>query len=56
MTQGQLKEVLIILTVVFFLIICLDYFAVADVVIRSAALKRISNKGGESRVDNLEPK
>lgn len=47
MTQGQLKEVLIILTVVFFLIICLDYFAVADVVIRSAALKRISNKGGE---------
>src|ERR1035437_9050846 len=47
MTQGQLKEVLIILTVVFFLFICLDYFAVADVVFHSAALKRISNRGGE---------
>lgn len=47
MSQGQLKEVLIVLTVVFLLIICLDYFAVADVVWHSAALKRISNKGGE---------
>ena len=47
MTQGQLKEVLIVLTVVFFLLLCLDYFAVADVVFHSASLKRISSRGGE---------
>src|ERR1039458_114529 len=47
MSQGQLKEVLIVLTVVFFLFICLDYFAVADVIWHSAALKRISYKSGE---------
>ena len=47
MSQGQLKEVMIVLTVVFFLFICLDYFAVADVIWHSAALKRISYKSGE---------
>lgn len=47
MSTGQLKEVLIVLTVVALLLVCLDYFAVADVVFHSDALKRISFKAGK---------
>jgi hypothetical protein len=47
LNPKQFKEILILLLVVFFVVLCFDYFAVADVVFRSGALKRISYKGGE---------
>lgn len=47
MTPRQFKEILIYLLVVFFVVMCFDYMAVSDIAIKSAALKRISYKGGE---------
>lgn len=46
MNPKQFKEILIYLLLIFFVVMCLDYIAVSEI-IKSPALKRISYKGGE---------
>jgi hypothetical protein len=47
MNPKQFKELLILLLVIFFIVMCFDYFATTEIVIQSKALQRISYKGGE---------
>jgi hypothetical protein len=47
LSTRQFKELLILLLVVFFIVMCFDYFTCAHILIHSKALSRISYKAGE---------